>query len=93
MSAKVAFLSQELPEELRTRRTVILPKAIVESDGKGFVYRVESDRAVATPIETGAKLGDAIEVLKGVEPGAKVVANPSPKLHDGARITVQSQKE
>jgi RND family efflux transporter MFP subunit len=93
MSAKVAFLSQELPEELRPRRTVILPRAIMEQNGKRFVYRVEGERVIATPIETGTKLGDTIEVLKGVEPGAKVVANPSPKLHDGARITVQSQKE
>ena len=93
MSAKVAFLTQELPEELRTRRTVIVPKAIVASNGKRVVYRVEGERVIETPIETGAKLGDTIEVTKGVEPGAKVVANPSPKLHDGAKITVQSQKE
>ena len=93
MSAKVAFLSQELPEELRTRRTVILPKAIVEHDGKRIVYRVEGSRVIATPIETGAKLGDTIEVLKGVEPGAKVVANPTPKLRDGARISPQGQKD
>ena len=92
MSAKVAFLSQELPPEQRTRRTVIAPNAVVERSGKRVVYLVQGARAIETPIETGAKLGDAIEVLKGVEPGAKVVANPPEKLHDGDKIAVHSPK-
>jgi RND family efflux transporter MFP subunit len=90
MSAKVAFLSQELPPELRTRRTVIDPGAIVERNGRRVVYVVREDRAVETPIEVGDKLGDWIEVTKGVEAGIKVVANPSEKLHDGDRISLQA---
>jgi RND family efflux transporter MFP subunit len=90
MSAKVAFLSQELPPELRTRRTVIDPDAIVQRNGRRVVYVVREDRAVETPIEVGDKLGDWIEVSKGVEPGDKVVANPSAKLHDGDRISPQA---
>jgi RND family efflux transporter MFP subunit len=90
MSAKVAFLSQELPPELRTRRTVIDPDAIVQRNGRRVVYVVREDRAVETPIEVGDKLGDWIEVIKGVEPGDKVVANPSAKLHDGDRISLQA---
>ena len=90
MSAKVAFLSQELPPELRTRRTVIDPGAIVERNGRRVVYVVREDRAVETPIDVGGKLGDWIEVLKGVEPGDKVVAKPPQKLHDGDRISLQA---
>jgi RND family efflux transporter MFP subunit len=90
MSAKVAFLSQELPPELRTRRTVIDPAAVVERDGQRVVYLVRGDRAVQTPIEVGGKLGDWIEVLKGVEPGDKVVAKPPEELHDGDRISLQA---
>ena len=92
MSAKVAFLSQELPPELRTRRTVIHPQAVVERDGSRFVYVVQGERVARTPVETGSPLGDSVEVLKGVEPGAKVVVSPPRKLHDGARISVQSPK-
>ena len=92
MSAKVAFLTQALPPELRTRRTVIQPSAVVERRGERVVYVVDGGRAVATPIETGEKLGDAIEVLKGIEPGTKVVAKPSPQLNDGDRISVQGAK-
>jgi RND family efflux transporter MFP subunit len=90
MSAKVAFLSQELPPELRTRRTVIDPGAVVERNGRRVVYVVRDDHAIETPIEVGDKLGDWLEVVKGVEPGDKVVANPSEKLHDGDRIALQA---
>ena len=92
MSAKVAFLSQALPPELRTRRTVIAPNAVVERNGKRVVYVVRNDRAIETAIETGAKLGDAIEVVKGVEPGARVVANPPSQLNDGDKVAAQSPK-
>ena len=92
MSAKVAFLSQELPPELRTRRTVIHPNAVVERGGRPVVYVVQDSRVVEMPVVTGAKIGDAIEVVKGIEPGTKVVANPTAKLHDGDKVTVQSAR-
>jgi HlyD family secretion protein len=92
MSAKVAFLSQELPAELRTRRTVVQPTAVVERSGRRVVFVVRADRAIETPVEVGGKLGEWVEVMKGVEPGAKVVASPAEKLHDGARISLQAPK-
>src|SRR5690606_11463829 len=90
MSAKVAFLSQELPPQLRTRRTVVDPNAIVQRDGRPVVYVVRDERAIETPIEVGGKLGDWLEVIAGVEPGDKVVAQPPAALHDGERIRVQA---
>ncbi len=92
MSAKVAFLSQELPPELRTRRTVVQPAAVVERGGRNVVYMVRDERAIETPVDLGARLGEWIEVVRGVEPGAKVVAHPPPKLNDGDRIALQAAK-
>jgi multidrug efflux pump subunit AcrA (membrane-fusion protein) len=92
MSAKVSFLSQPLPPELRTPRTVVQAKDVVERGGKQVVFVVREGRAIATPIETGGKLGEAIEVSSGVEPGAKVIATPPPALHDGARVAVRDAK-
>jgi RND family efflux transporter MFP subunit len=93
MSAKVAFLSQEMPPELRTRRTVIDPRALVEQNGRKVIYLVRGDRAVETPIEVGDKLGDWVEVVRGVQPGDRVITNPSARLHDGARIALQAASE
>ena len=92
MSAKVAFLSQELPPELRTRRTVVQPTAVVQRDGKQVVFVIKDERAVATPVELGDKLGEWVEVTKGVQPGEKVIASPPQKLHDGSKISLQAAK-
>lgn len=86
MSAKVAFLSQPLADDLRSRRTVILPTAVVERDGRRVVYIVRDDRVIESPIETSGKIGDMLEVMKGVNAGDKVVARPSEQLRDGARV-------
>lgn len=92
MSAKVAFLSQELPDDLRTRRTVIQPAAVVERGGRRVVFLVREDRAIETPIELGGRIGEMVEVVKGVQPGDKVVADPPEKLHDGTRIALPAAK-
>jgi RND family efflux transporter MFP subunit len=90
MSAKVAFLSQELPPELRTRRTVIAPGAVVERNGRSVVFLVREDRAVQKPIEVAGKLGELLEVSSGVEPGERVIADPPRQLNDGDRVSLPS---
>jgi len=92
MSAKVSFLSQEVPPDQRDRRTVVTPSAIAERDGRRVVYIVQNDRAVETPIETGAKLGEALEVVKGLEPGTKVIVRPPPQLRDSAPVSTAAAK-
>lgn len=92
MSAKVAFLSKALAAELRTPRTVIQPSAVVERRGTRVVFVLRGDRVVETPVELGEKLGELVEVIKGVTPGDKVVAAPTPQLHDGARVAVAAPK-
>ncbi len=88
MSAKVAFLSRDLPPDLRTRRTVLDPAAVVERGGRHVVFVVRDGRAHETPVEVGGKLGDWLEV-DGVHPGDEVVAGPPGTLHDGDPIRVQ----
>ena len=90
MSAKVAFLSQEIPPELRNRRTVVHPAAVVERGGRRVVYVAKEERAIETPVELGGELGEWVEVVKGIEPGTKVVAKPPPQLGDRDRIAVQA---
>jgi RND family efflux transporter MFP subunit len=91
MSAKVSFLTRELPPELRTLRTVAPPAAVAERNGKRVVYVIREDRVVETPVELGGKIGEMVEIVKGVQPGDKVVARPSGKLRDGARVSLQTK--
>ena len=86
MSAKVSFLSQEMPESQRSARVVVQPAAVVERDGKNVVFVVKDNRARQTAIDTGGKIGDLVEVRSGPHPGDKVVLRPTDKVHDGTRI-------
>jgi RND family efflux transporter MFP subunit len=91
MSAKVSFLSQEMPEGERTARTVLQPAAIVQRDGKSVVFVIKGDKVSQVAIETGAKIGEMVEIKSGVTAGDRVVMRPSEKLHDGAPIALSAK--
>jgi len=91
MSAKVSFLSQEMPEGERTARTVLQPAAIVQRDGKNVVFVIKGDKVSQVAIETGAKIGEMVEIKSGVSAGDRVVMRPSEKLHDGAPIALSAK--
>ncbi len=87
MSAKVAFLSRELkPDELKPRLAVNMA-ALVRRGENSIVYLIQNDIVRETVITTGVKLGDMLEVTKGLNPGDRVVLKPS-GLTDGARIKI-----
>lgn len=92
MSAKVSFLTEEVPPDRRERRTVVTPGALVQRDGKTYVYRLDAGRAVETSVETGGKLGDAVEIAKGLAPGDKVIVRPPEKLRDGMTVKLAEGK-
>lgn len=91
MSAKVAFLSREMPEDQRAPRIVVPPAAVTQDDGRSYVYVVRDGRAARVEFQAGGKIGEAIEVVKGLAAGDKVVMKPPGSLRDGARIALPSK--
>jgi RND family efflux transporter MFP subunit len=91
MSAKVAFLEREMPQDQRGARTVVQRAAIVERGGSGVVYVVKDGKASPVAVRTGMKIGDLVEVTGGVAAGDKVVLRPGEKLRDGARVSVAAK--
>ncbi|MCX7143105.1 MAG: efflux RND transporter periplasmic adaptor subunit [Proteobacteria bacterium] len=85
MSAKVAFLEREVRADETKPVTAVLPAAIVTRDGATWLYVLREDRVALTKVETGAKLGDLVEV-RGVKAGERVALKPLDKLADGARV-------
>jgi len=85
MSAKVAFLSREVPADRRQPLTVVNPDAVVARDGKSVVFVVRDGRAVQTPVEPGERLGDAV-VVSGLKAGERVVLSPDAQLRDGSAV-------
>lgn len=57
-----------------------------DKDGKKYVFVFENGKALKRYIETGIEGDFDIEVLKGLEIGDKVVANPAEDLKDGDLI-------
>ena len=69
------------------RERLAVPLAAVRRDRTGsHVYRVEDGKAVRTPVRTGALLGDAIEILDGLEPGTRIVTRGFLGLADGRAV-------
>ena len=91
MSARAAFLERPVTKNEEAPRTAVSPMAVITKDGKTLVYIVQGDRVVETPVITGEKMGDLVEVREGLAPGVAVVLNPPRNLKNGARITVPAR--
>ena len=86
MSAKAAFLTKEVGDTERTARAALNPAAITSRGGREVVFVLKDGKVAEVPIETGAKIGDLVEIRRGPQPGDKVVLRPPEKLRDGAAI-------
>lgn len=91
MSAKVAFLSQQVPDDQRSARTVAQPAAIVERNGRSVVFVIRDGKVSQVEVQTAGRIGEMIEVVKGVAPGDRVVLKPSGKLRDGAAVALTAR--
>ncbi|MFM8336126.1 MAG: efflux RND transporter periplasmic adaptor subunit, partial [Opitutaceae bacterium] len=74
-----------------TQRTLLIPAESVSLIGQ--MERVfiagEGNRAVLRIVRTGARRGDAIEVLAGLDAGDRVILSPTATLREGQPLEVQ----
>jgi multidrug efflux pump subunit AcrA (membrane-fusion protein) len=87
MSAKVAFLSKEIPVEEQRSVTAVPSTSVIREGGRGYVFSAENGRAVRQPVAIGREFGGMIEITEGLQPGQKVITAPG-ELKDNARIEV-----
>jgi HlyD family secretion protein len=88
MSAKVAFLSQEITPEQQKPLVAVNPEAIVQREGRSVLFVVRNDHAVAVPVTAGAKVNDLVAISGQAKSGEKAVLRPAPGLRDGAPVKV-----
>lgn len=86
MSAKVAFLSEAVKEAEQKPKVGINPAALLEENGKKFVFILKGNRIVKREVRLGVSLGSAIEVVSGVTVGDQVVVNPLESFSDGMTV-------
>ena len=91
MSAKVAFLSREVTEGEKRPRTAVNRGAVVERDGRKYVFLVRQGRAVIAPVTTSDPFGDMVEIKSGAASGDKVVLDPPGRLKNGSRVKIREQ--
>jgi membrane fusion protein (multidrug efflux system) len=82
MSANVSVVLSQRPD------AVTVPnEAVFSEGGLNYVYLVNADSTVTKqPLTLGTRLADAVEVVKGVEAGQRVVAAGHQKLFPGAKV-------
>ncbi len=82
MSANVRAILSEREDAL-----TIPNEAVFAQGDQNLVFVVQPDSTVArTVLELGTRLADVVEVLKGLEPGDRVVRAGHQKLFDGAKV-------
>ena len=82
MSANVSAVLSE-----RKNALMIPDEAIFAEGDQNLVYVIQPDSSVArTAVTLGTRLPDAVEVLKGLSPGAQVVKAGHQKLFPGAKV-------
>lgn len=90
MSAKVAFLERQVNEAERKPVLAIPVAAVLESGGRKQVYVVEDGKVRLQHVDTGAKVGDQIEI-RGLDAGTRVVIRPPEGLVDGRAVTEEAK--
>jgi len=76
------------------REVALVPNAVIQRNAQGaFVYLLKPDQTVSVhPVTIGTTDGTVSE-LKGLEPGAVVVADNFNRMLDGAKVTVRSEAD
>ena len=60
--------------------------ALLDDGGKSYVFVVKGGVAKATDVSPGNSSGDRIQILKGLNPGDKVVIEGGTALEDGMKV-------
>ncbi len=82
MSATVATVLAERPDAI-----VVPSEAIFVEGDRAFVYVVRDDSTVArSALTLGARFAEAVEVVAGLDAGARVVSAGHQKLFDGSKV-------
>lgn len=76
--------------ELARRPALTLPQsAVVLRDGAAYVFRLENENRVAqTKVALGRRLAERVEIVDGLPPSVRVVANGAGFLADGDVVRV-----
>lgn len=88
-----AFVRASLRVDVRESAPSLPRSAIVEVEGKPYVYAVEDGRARRRPVELGLTGEERVEVRGGVEATAQVVLDAGTGITEGMPVRVRGAAE
>ena len=80
------FAQIELVLERKENALLIPEAALMPAGERQYVYRIEDGKAVRSEVSLGIREGDRVEVLSGLEPGARVITAGQMKIMDGSKV-------
>ena len=66
------------------------PSAVFQEGDEWALYVIDNGRAHVRRVRIGHRSGDAVEILSGVDEGARVILFPSDKIREGVRVKPES---
>jgi RND family efflux transporter MFP subunit len=90
MGIKVRFLGDANTNSARAAGTTLIPaEALVDDNGKSFVWRVGGEQVTRIAVVVGSTRDGNVEVTAGLEAGDVIVSPPVTGLVDGARVRIK----
>ncbi len=91
MSAKVSFLSNAITAQQQKAVMAVNAQALVEREGKHYVFAVDGDKAKQIEVATDMKVGDVTAIRGALKPGDVIITTPG-RLTDGEKIQLDRDK-
>lgn len=87
----------QIPVSVHSDVIVIPDSAVLvtkdETGEKPFVFVIEKDRVVKTPVVLGIRQGDLIEILSGITPDQNIAVSNVAMLHNHSKISIEQQQQ
>ena len=81
------LMQVELPGAFLPRAAVVPVTAILQDEGKSFVFRLEDNTLTRMQVETGPRI-DGNQVINGIAPGSRIVLRDVAALANGQEVSV-----
>ena len=79
-----------LPTKLNV--SAVLNTALVQEEGRYYVWVADNSTASRIEVEVGEREGDYREIMSGITPGTQVIIEGKGALTEGAEITIRDNK-
>ncbi|MFV0313806.1 MAG: efflux RND transporter periplasmic adaptor subunit [Anaerotignum sp.] len=83
MLAEVTFVKEKADDALILPRSAVLTK-----DGETYVFVIQNDTAVKTPVTVGIDTGETIQITSELPEGTQVVTRGQTYISDGEKVTI-----